>query len=245
MDYYGFYKRVFYIIIVFLLISIISYKNTTSEGLHADSKLNYVKDTIIITNDTVTHIIRDTIFVDYGTSHEHLDKVMAIEIDKYIQKVAPHSKVSGDTLWMLCKKHKIDIKFVMAHAFIESHFGTKGIARYTRSVFNVGTFDDGTILYRYKTHNSSIEPYLILLKKTYLVGKNKSTKCLMKPGRFKNHAGNKYASAKDYEKTLSIFYNKIIKETSIDEVLNLYTSLNKQQNDRNNRNSSKTKSRKV
>ena len=71
-------------------------------------------------------------------------------------------------------KYNIDIKFVLAQGEVESHFGTKGMASKTNSVWNVGAFDGYDLKHirtKYNNPNQSIEPYLILLNKKYLINK--------------------------------------------------------------------------
>lgn len=151
------------------------------------------------------------------------------EVNKYFKLTYPTTKLTAENLVNKCLEYDIDIIFVLAQGKIESGFGTAGKASVTNSVWNVGTFDNGTVLYRYAHADESIEPYLKLLKNTYLIeitnnGDTISKKSweLIKRKNFTSYHGYRYATAKGYEAlmrhvVLSInmstdikFYQKII-----------------------------------
>lgn len=153
---------------------------------------------------------------------QRLHSQLVSEVKKYITKMAPKSKVSAEVLVTLCQKYEVDITFVLAQGLIESHFGTKGMATQTNSVFNVGTWDSKRVLYKYKTQNESIEPYLILLKKDYL--SKRTLRQLLNDGGYKNINGHRYAAASSYEQSLRTTITNITMETSIkmyQDVMNL------------------------
>ena len=132
-----------------------------------------------------------------------MDSIKLIEIQLinsiqiYIKQHAPNSKLDPNILLYTCAETKFDIILAMSQAHIESHYGTKGIASRTNSVFNVGTYDDGTILYRYISPSHSIKPYVVLMNKNYL--RNKTAVDLLKPSAFVDYRGYRYASFKYYE----------------------------------------------
>lgn len=140
------------------------------------------------------------------------------EVDTYIDKISPSSKLDGKTIVDMCIKYNIDIMFVLAQGQIESHFGTTGTARKTNSVFNVGAFDGHSAArqtkngYAFEHPNDSVEPYLILLTNNYLVN-DKNTNDLMY--NYVNKYNQRYASDKNYEIMLRSVYNKINKTTNI------------------------------
>lgn len=121
------------------------------------------------------------------------------EVDRIIHFYAPTSKLNAKHLVSCCIQYDIDISFVLAQALLESHFGTRGLASKTNSVWNVGSYDNGVILYTYEDPNESLIPYLQLLKKRYLV--NKTTNNLM--DHYVNCNGLRYASSPTYEKALT------------------------------------------
>ena len=140
------------------------------------------------------------------------------KVDNYITDVAKTSALNGLVIVNNCLEYDIDICFVLAQGEQESHFGTKGIARKTNSVFNVFAFDghdynrinkDG----KYSHPNDYVEPYLKLLKRDYLVD-GKTEYDMFK--KYVNKTGKRYASDPEYEKTLFNKFNKIRNNTDID-----------------------------
>ena len=97
------------------------------------------------------------------------------EIDEYIDSVASDSGLNGIKLFELCDKYDVDVRFAMAQAEAESHFGTRGVAAKTNMVWNVKAYDNRTADDMIKKGDAekhpdmSIEPYLILLTTKYLV----------------------------------------------------------------------------
>lgn len=146
------------------------------------------------------------------------------QVNNYIYKIAPTSALSGLTLTNLCQEYDIDIMFVLAQGQIESHYGTRGIAAKTNSVWNVYSYDGRTAedikksSQHYKHPNHSIEPYLKLLKKRYLVNKTEHELFL----HFVDVDGRRYASAEDYEDKMFATYQKIDSVTKLDSLQKQY-----------------------
>lgn len=147
------------------------------------------------------------------------------EIDRYIDSIAPESCLNGIKLFELCDKYNIDVRFAMAQAQVESHFGTKGIAAKTNIVWNVRTYDNTTADEmisngnKYSHPDHSIEPYLKLLSSDYLInGKTEEDMFI----EFVNSAGNRYASNEKYEDTLLTIYNSINASTKLSMLLKEY-----------------------
>ena len=146
-----------------------------------------------------------------------LDSELITEVEKYIDKNSYGSKLKATALIDNCVEHNFDLILAISQAQVESHFGTRGAASHTGSVFNVGTYDDGTILYRYRDPNLSIEPYISLLKRRYLVNQ-KTVEDLLRPRSFVNYKGLRYASERRYEYLVKGVYDNILSETSIDSL---------------------------
>ena len=150
---------------------------------------------------------------------------LANEIDRFIKKSAPTSVIDPFLVVDLCDEYDVDIKFVLAQGFVESHFATKGAAAKTNSVFNVGAFDghstDKQISngYGYKHPNQSIEPYLKLLKNNYLVN-GRTEQDLLE--NFVNANGKRYASNNNYEAMLKKTITSIQKSTKIEQLSDKY-----------------------
>ena len=152
------------------------------------------------------------------------------EIDNYIDSVASDSGLNGIKLFELCDKYDVDVRFAMAQAEAESHFGTTGIAAKTNSVWNVKAFDGRSADDMIKRGDSmkhpdaSIEPYLILLTTEYLVdGKNEVDMF----DKFVNRHDKRYASNPNYENTVEDIYNRINECTDLDDLLKKYRKLQK------------------
>lgn len=148
------------------------------------------------------------------------------EVNAYIARIAPTSNLNGRILVELCDEYNIDIKFVLAQGQIESHYGTRGLAAKTNSVFNVLAYDGHSYNQickkgKYSHPDHSIRPYLQLLADDYLVD-GKTEYDLM--DEFVNKDGNRYASAKDYENKLKSTYNSIsdTTNTNIDYLMKQY-----------------------
>ena len=144
------------------------------------------------------------------------------EVDDYIKKITPDSKLSPEHLVTKCIEYDTDIIFVLSQGLLESHFGTKGKAAKTNSVWNVGTYDDGTIKYWYDDPNESLEPYLKLLNEKYLINITskgdtiyKDIHHLVEDRGYKNYYGARFASARGYENGMRKLMVKIDMETSI------------------------------
>lgn len=158
------------------------------------------------TNDNTTHTTQ------YLNEFNDARDALAIEVHNYISTIAPKAEIDPYILIDLCTEYNIDVAFVMAQGQIESHYATKGTARRTNSVFNVGAYDGHSAAKQCKNGfgfddpNDSIEPYLILLTNDYLVD-GKTINDLM--NNYVNHLGMRYASNRKYESQLKSVYNKI------------------------------------
>lgn len=140
------------------------------------------------------------------------------QVDEYIKSVAPTAALDGLVVVNNCIDYDIDICFVLAQGEIESHFGTRGLARKTNSVFNVYAFDGKAYNQinkngKYSHPNNCVEPYICLLKRDYFVDGKCEYDML---DNYVNKNGSRYASAENYEDTLHDKMNKIINNTGID-----------------------------
>jgi len=183
----------------------------------------YLQNTIN-TIEKVNTVIIDTVNINTIDTINiiNIERKIIYEVEKYINSYCgDNSKITAEVIVKICKKYNIDIAFVLAQAQLESHFGTKGVASRTNSVFNVGTYDNGLILYTYEHPDESIEPYAILIKDDYLVN-GKTIKDLMRDNGYVNYRGKRYASYRFYEKKLRNVYNIILESTIIDSLQNVY-----------------------
>ena len=144
------------------------------------------------------------------------------EVENYITKMAPNTEISSAYLVDKCLEYDTDVIFVLSQALLESHFGTKGKAAETHSVWNVGTYDNGQILYRYPHPDESLEPYLKLVNEKYLINVTssgdtiyKDLNHLVQDRGYINYQGKRFASARGYENGMRKLMVRIDMETSI------------------------------
>jgi flagellum-specific peptidoglycan hydrolase FlgJ len=153
-------------------------------------------------------------------SYNQYKSELVKEVKVYIDSVAPASNLTGYAIVDYSEKYDLDIKFVLAQAQIESHFGTTGMALKTNSVFNVGAYDSASYdningKFKYKHPDYSIEPYMQLLYKDYITG-TKTELDLM--AKYVNKNGKRYSSNANYENDLFNLYKSIDKTTRITEL---------------------------
>jgi hypothetical protein len=168
-------------------------------------------------------IPKNTTAENYSLSvREKTNEKLIREVGLYIKKEAPASKLDSRKLVSLCEKYQVNVIFVLAQGILESNLGTQGKAISTNSVWNVGAFDDGTIKHRYNSQTESIEPYLILLRKEYLIRINsrgdtisKGIDHLIEDGGYVNHHGKRFATSVGYENALRKYMLRIDMETNI------------------------------
>lgn len=191
---------------------------------------------LAITTTTLTHnkLCNDSGMTDYNyqiyrsrteLAMEGVRDDIVSEIDNYIDSVAIESGLNGIKLFELCDKYGVDVRFAMAQAEAESHFGTKGMAAKTNIVWNVKTYDGDTVedvKHRgdhFRHPDESIEPYLLLLVNNYFVdGKTEEDMFIS----FVNKDGKRYASNPKYESMVLNIYNRINNETKLKNLLKEY-----------------------
>lgn len=171
---------------------------------------------------------------DYANPDEFLNarNALAAEVHDYITGVAPSAEINSYVLIDLCTEYNVDVAFVLAQGQIESHFATRGTARRTNSIFNVGAYDGHSANrqcrngFGFEDPNDSIEPYLMLLTSDYLVN-GKTINDLMK--NYVNKLGMRYASNPKYESQLRSVYNRIYRnprfKTTYEEYKDKYSEI--------------------
>lgn len=153
-----------------------------------------------------------------GSEYEKVKAQLIKEVDNYILRVAPKSKLSGKVVVEACLEYKRDILFVLAQGHQESHFGTAGMAARTHSVFNVKAYDgrsasnmiakgDG-----FSNPNESVRPYLDLLCTKYMVN-GKTEQDMLR--NFVTVSGKRYARSTTYEADLRSKIQRIKSTTDI------------------------------
>lgn len=168
----------------------------------------------------VPELTKEQLYVQ--TVKDKMRESLVNEVDRYIKSISPNAIISAEHIVKKCIEYETDIIFVLAQGLLESHFGTKGKASETNSVWNVGTYDNGTILYTYNTPDESIEPYLKLVNDKYLTNVSpkgdtihKDISHLLQDRGYINYQGKRFASARGYENGMRKLMIKIDTRTSI------------------------------
>ena len=172
------------------------------------------KTEIVVLEQELTNVehTRDTYIHRLESKFDAAREALAIEIDKYIETVAPTADIDALNLIDLCSEYNVDIRLALVQAHVESHFGTKGTATRTNSIFNVGAYDGYSAAkqikngYGYKHPDYSIEPYLKLITSRYLID-GKTEEDLLE--NYVDINGNRYASCSTYENLLKSKWDKI------------------------------------
>jgi len=146
------------------------------------------------------------------------------DIENYFSINYPKAKISPREIARVCVEYELEPKFVLSQAHLESHYGTRGRAKSTNSIFNVGAWDDGTTKNYYASPDASIEPYAKLLTQFYLID-GKTIDDLLRPGGFVNHNGHRYATAKNYEFNIKWLITYIEERSDIKTLLEYYESV--------------------
>lgn len=171
-------------------------------------------------NNYAFRIQRENVELLYNGARADLVK----SIDSIIRVCAPTTCMNGLEILKQCERYNVDMFFVLAQGHIESHFGTKGMAAKTNSVFNVMAFDGAKYASisprgKYEHPDLSIEPYLKLIKNKYL-SNNRTELDLMH--EFVDINGKRYASAEDYEINLTNLYKYYLDDTRLMQSYKIY-----------------------
>lgn len=189
---------------------------------YPDNKAQVVMVDTINTNET--HC-RDAYVHRLESKYDAAREALAIEVDKYINTVAPNADIDALNLIDLCGEYNVDLRLALVQGHVESHFGTKGTAARTNSIFNVGAYDGYSAAkqikngYGYKHPDYSVEPYLKLLTTKYLVD-GKTEEDLLE--NFVDIHGHRYASCTTYESMLKSKWDKMDSIANISEAYGTY-----------------------
>lgn len=168
---------------------------------------------------------RDAYVHRLESKYDAAREALAVEVDKYINTVAPNADIDALNLIDLCGEYNVDLRLALAQGHVESHFGTKGTAARTNSIFNVGAYDGYSAAkqikngYGYKHPDYSVEPYLRLLTTKYLVD-GKTEEDLLE--NFVDMHGHRYASCTTYESMLKSKWDKMDSIANISEAYGTY-----------------------
>jgi hypothetical protein len=124
----------------------------------------------------------------------------------------PETKMSSYEIARVCIEYNIEPLFLLAQAHLESHYGTRGIARKNNSPFGINK--------TYDNIDASIEDYAILIRNNYLIDE-KTIYHLLDSNCFVSESGHRYAKDTIYEHKIKYMMNYIKENSNIQE-LNYY-----------------------
>jgi len=171
-----------------------------------------------------TYVLQKKLELDYWKCKAEIINEIEIWMNS---KVKDHN-LSAIVLLNACDKYNIDIRLVLSQGLKESHFGTAGLAKHTNSVWNQGAYDGHKLdqilkIHKFSHPNQSIEPYLALLRKSYL-GNSKTERDLL-DNFVTLKKRDRYASYPLYEKELKLIWEGIDQTTRLPELLQQYNFL--------------------
>lgn len=120
-------------------------------------------------------------------------------------------KLEPEAIVDMCERNNFSIPFTLAVAKLESCFGQTPRAKRTNSIFSVGSYDNGKDVYMFSTQNESIEHFINLIKKDYLINGKKEISDILAQNGFVNKNGDRYATNQKYESQIKIIMKKISK----------------------------------
>jgi len=153
----------------------------------------------------------------YGINNIDYKNIVKKEklVKEYISDIlSKHGKTlsdlrfNPDNLVLASYQYGYDLPLLLAQLQIESHFGTTKRAQKTNSMFSIGAYDDGRDVVKYADQDSSIIPFIKIIKRDYLMNGKKEIDQLLQ--NFVNHNGHRYASNPNYESDLAKTRNSII-----------------------------------
>lgn len=136
------------------------------------------------------------------------------EVDDYIKKCSPKSRMSGKLIADLCLEYDFDIPMLLAQAQAETNFG---IGNRRNSVF--GIYNKS-----YAHPNDAVIDYIKLMQKSYI--KNRSVdKALAMGMNVEGSSKYRYAGDPNYCTKIKAIRSRIIRGTEIKFLHNYYREL--------------------
>lgn len=189
-------KKISILFIAFLMIVFIIGGSSAS----TNKRLFDNNSTNIDTIDTV-----NTEIMALQETSDSLYNSLIGEVNDYINKYAPKSKMTGEHIVSSCIEYNFDITLLMAQAHLETHFGQ---ANSRNNVF-------GLAKKRYEHPDSAVVDYINLLQKRYI--KNRTVEDALKANlNVEGSTKYYYSELASYTNHVSSIRNKIIKHTQIE-----------------------------
>ena len=144
----------------------------------------------------------------------YIKKLLYNEVNIYIKKYAPKSKMSSKKIVDACLENNYDIPLLLSQAHVESTFGTT-----TKKVFGI----QGK---HYSHPNNAIIDYIKLMQSKYI--RTRSINKALNSGLNVEGTKYKYDATDEYASKIKLVRSKIKNNTDIDNLTNLLLVLKKQ-----------------
>lgn len=175
---------------------------------------NNVVDTFSTEADAKSDISKEDSIIMLRDSLKEIKRKLYNEVDKYIKKYAPKSKMSAVSIVEACLESRYDIPLLLSQAHNESHFGTT-----SKKVFGVSGK-------HYSNPNKAIIDYIELMQEQYV--KTRSVEEALRSGlRSEKYKKAFYAESYSYARKIANTRNKIKSNTDIDELAKSAKSLHR------------------
>lgn len=162
----------------------------------------------------------DNEIVELENQRDSLITEAISEVDTYINKYAPRSKMTGEHIVISCIDADFDITLLMAQAHLETHFGQ---ANSRNNVF-------GLAKKRYEHPDSAVVDYINLMQSRYI--KNRTVDEALKSNlNVEGSSKYYYSELASYTNHVSSIRNKIIKTTNIETLFEEISIINRNIND--------------
>lgn len=156
---------------------------TNNYHIKSESELRYER-----LNDSI-RIIRDSLI---------------FEVDEYIKKASPKSKMSAEHIINQCEEHEFDVTLLLTQGHIETHFGATNPRNNVFGLYNK----------RYSHPDSAVTDYIKLMKKRYIVNRTVD-EALASNMNVEGSSKYYYSESDTYCQHLKKMRNKIINSTNI------------------------------
>ena len=117
----------------------------------------------------------------YGINNIDYKNILNKEklVKEYISNIlSKHGKTlsdlrfNPDNLVLASYQYDYDLPLLLAQLQMESHFGTTKRAQRTNSMFSIGAYDDGRDVVKYADQDSSIIPFIKIIKREIIIDNN-------------------------------------------------------------------------
>lgn len=187
------------------LISVIYFSTDNMRACHNTMKMNHE----LIETERKINLLTD--------SAEIVRDSLTLEVQKYIDKSAPKSKMTAEHIVGMCEEHDFDITLLLTQGHLETHFGQTNPRN---NVF-------GLYKKRYEHPDSAVIDYINLMKRRY-VSKRSTEDALKANMNVEGSSKYFYSENKQYCQHLTKIRNRILKTTSIETLFDNLCIINRE-----------------